>query len=307
MSVYLGHPRDLDRTTMARSISSKQILNNGAHLPIVGFGTYRIRDKDLSQLLRPVVQSGYRLIDTAPLYKNEPVLAAFLRDLPQYGLQRKDFFVASKVPPIDHGSAKSRSSALGILERLNIDKLDLLLLHWPGVQGMKPNDPKQAELRKESWLEMERLYKEGKLSAIGVSNYTVRHLQELLSYCTVRPTVNQVEFHPHLVQEDLLRYCKDHQIVLQAYSSLGAANGVSAILGEPVIVDIANKCQKTPAQVVLRWALQLGIAVIPKSTKPERIEENSKLFDFSLSEDQIASISGLNQNKHYCWDPTAIV
>ncbi|KAG0422576.1 hypothetical protein HPB47_001609 [Ixodes persulcatus] len=150
----------------------------------------------------------FQYLDTAPLYKNEPVLAAFLRDLPQYGLQRKDVFVASKVPPIDHGSAKSRSSALGILERLNIDKLDLLLLHWPGVQGMKPSDPKQAELRKESWLELERLYKE---------------------------------------------------------------------------------------------------AVIPKSTKAERIEENSKLFDFSLSEDQIASISGLNQNKHYCWDPTAIV
>ncbi|KAH6939636.1 hypothetical protein HPB50_020237 [Hyalomma asiaticum] len=286
---------------MALSMSSKLLLNNGAHLPAIGFGTYRISEAALKSLMPTVLQQGYRLIDSAPLYRNEAALVGALQSLQQYGLQRSDIWVASKVPPISHGRDKCRECSLGIIDRLG-GQLDLLLLHWPGVQGRKPEDPEQAALRKESWLEMENLYKEGKVGAIGVSNYTVRHLQELLTYCTVRPTVNQVDF----CISDLLRYCKDHQVVLQAYSSLGAAGGVAAVLQEPAIVEIAGRHQKKPAQVVLRWALQLGIAIIPKSSNAQRIEENAKIFDFALTDDEVAAISSLNKNKHYCWDPTNI-
>ncbi|XP_050043910.1 uncharacterized oxidoreductase YtbE-like [Dermacentor andersoni] len=291
---------------MALSMTSKLLLNNGAHLPAIGFGTYRISDAALKSLLPTVLQQGYRLIDSAPLYRNEAALVGALQSLEEFGLQRSDLWVASKVPPIAQGREKCRECALGIIDRLG-GKLDLLLLHWPGVQGRKPEDPEQAVLRKESWVELENLYSQGKVGAIGVSNHTVKHLQELLTYCSVPPTVNQVEFHPHLVQSDLLRYCKEHHIVLQAYSSLGAAGGVDAILQEPVIVEIAGKHQKKPAQVVLRWALQLGIAIIPKSSKAQRIEENANIFDFTLTDDEVAAISGLNKNKHYCWDPTNIV
>lgn len=291
---------------MTLSMASKLLLNNGAHLPAIGFGTYRISDAALKSLLPTVLKQGYRLIDSAPLYRNEAALVGALQSLKEYGLQRSDLWVASKVPPVAQGREKCRESALGTIERLG-GKVDLLLLHWPGVQGRKPEDPEQAVLRKESWVELENLYNQGKVGAIGVSNYTIKHLQELLTYCSVMPTVNQVEFHPHLVQSDLLRYCKEHQIVLQAYSSLGAAGGVAAVLQEPAIVEIAGKHQKKPAQVVLRWALQLSIAIIPKSSNAQRIEENANIFDFTLTDDEVATISSLNKNKHYCWDPTNIV
>lgn len=285
-------------------MATKMLLNNGAHLPAIGFGTYRISEAALKSLLPTVLQQGYRLIDSAPLYRNEAALVAALDSLPQYGLQRSDIWVATKVPPVAQGKDKCREFALGIIERLG--KPDLLLLHWPGVQGLKPGDPEQAKLRRESWIELESLYKQGKVGAIGVSNYAIKHLQELLTYCSVRPVVNQVEFHPHLVQTDLLRYCKEHQIVLQAYSPLGAAAGVSAMLQEPAVVEIAGRHQKTPAQVVLRWALQLGVAIIPKSSNVQRIEENAHIFDFSLTENEVTRITSLDQNKHYCWDPTSI-
>lgn len=289
---------------MALSMATKMLLNNGTHLPAIGFGTYRISEAALKSLLPTVLRQGYRLIDSAPLYRNEAALIAALDSLPQYGLQRSDIWVATKVPPVAQGKDKCREFALGIIECLG--KPDLLLLHWPGVQGLKPGDPEQAKLRKESWIGLESLYKQGKVGAIGVSNYAIKHLQELLTYCSVRPVVNQVEFHPHLVQADLLRYCKEHQIVLQAYSPLGAAAGVSAMLQEPAVVEIAGRHQKTPAQVVLRWALQLGVAIIPKSSNAQRIEENAKIFDFSLTEDEVTKISSLDKNKHYCWDPTSI-
>lgn len=285
-------------------MATKMLLNNGLHLPAIGFGTYRISEAALKSLLPTVLQQGYRLIDSAPLYRNEAALVAALDSLPQYGLQRSDIWVATKLPPVAQGKDKCREFALGIIERLG--KPDLLLLHWPGVQGLKPGDPEQAKLRRESWIELESLYKQGKVGAIGVSNYAIKHLQELLTYCSVRPVVNQVEFHPHLVQTDLLRYCKEHQIVLQAYSPLGAAAGVSAMLQEPAVVEIAGRHQKTPAQVVLRWALQLGVAIIPKSSNVQRIEENAHIFDFSLTEDEVTRITSLDQNKHYCWDPTSI-
>lgn len=252
------------------------------------------------------MQCGYRLIDTAPGYKNEETLGQFLTELPKFGLQRSDVFITSKLSPADHGTGKCRAAANDILKRLNLEKLDLLLIHWPGARGLDASDPGHVELRKQSWQEMEQMYKEGKFASIGVSNYTVNHLKDLLTYCTVKPAVNQVEFHPHLVQDELLNFSKSNGIVLQAYSSLGAADGVNAILSEPVINDIARQHNKTAAQVALRWALQLGICILPKSSSAERIKENLQLFDFELSDKQVSAISKLNQGKHYCWDPSNI-
>ncbi|XP_022237946.1 uncharacterized protein LOC106478616 isoform X2 [Limulus polyphemus] len=147
----------------------------------------------------------------------------------------------------------------------------------------------------------------GKLKAIGVSNYLVPHLDEMLKYCTVLPSVLQVEYHPHLVQQQLLQYCTDHRIHVQAYSSLGAASGCEKLLSEPILLEIARKYSKTPAQVLLRWATQHGLSVIPKTTQPKRLEENADIFDFDLLYEDMNNLNSLDKQTHYCWDPSSIL
>ncbi|XP_022237945.1 uncharacterized protein LOC106478616 isoform X1 [Limulus polyphemus] len=209
--------------------------------------------------------------------------------------------------PSHQGIGKCRSAILTSLKRLQVDYLDLYLIHWPGASGKHPDDPQHRVLRKESWQEMESLYREGKLKAIGVSNYLVPHLDEMLKYCTVLPSVLQVEYHPHLVQQQLLQYCTDHRIHVQAYSSLGAASGCEKLLSEPILLEIARKYSKTPAQVLLRWATQHGLSVIPKTTQPKRLEENADIFDFDLLYEDMNNLNSLDKQTHYCWDPSSIL
>ena len=210
------------------------------------------------------------------------------------------------VGPNDHGQGKCREACLRTIANLGSDMVDLYLIHWPGVQGRKPEDIANKQLRLESWRDMEQLYKEGKVNAIGVSNYEQRHLEELLSECSVKPAVLQIEHHPHLVQQSLVRYCNENGIHFQAYSSLGTTTENNKLLTDPVVLQLAAAYEKTPAQILLRWAVQQGIGVIPKSTNPEHIRNNIDIFSFSLDEKDVSKLNSLDTQNHYCWNPSSV-
>nr|KAG5709320.1 hypothetical protein BaRGS_029169 [Batillaria attramentaria] len=184
--------------------------------------------------------------------------------------------------------------------------LDLFLIHWPGTQKLRPEDPRHRENRLGSWTDMEQLLAEGKVKAIGVSNFLERHLKDLVASCKTVPAVLQTEFHPHLIQQDELDWCGKYDVHLQAYSSLGTSAADNKLLSDPVVRKIAGDLDKTPAQVLLRWAIQQGIGVLPKSTNPQHIKENIDIFDFSLTEEDMSRLTGLHTGTHYCWNPDSV-
>ncbi|XP_038643279.1 uncharacterized oxidoreductase YtbE-like [Scyliorhinus canicula] len=236
------------------------------------------------------------------VYGNETDIGTALKELlPKHGLSRGDIFVTSKLAPGDHG-ADARAGCLRSLAAMDCGYLDLYLVHWPGRQGWKSEDPRNPASRRRSWEAMETLYRDGRFRAIGVSNYTAGHLRALLAHCQVRPAVLQVECHPHLVQSELLAFCSESGVHLQAYSSLGTGR----LLTEPKVKGLAERLGRTPAQVLLRWAVQQGIGVIPKSTHPERIALNARLFDFHLGDEDVELLSGLHSDTRYCWDPRPV-
>ncbi|XP_050418734.1 glyoxal reductase isoform X1 [Patella vulgata] len=285
------------------------ILNNGVKMPIIGLGTFKIKGSELVKTsLESAVAAGYRAIDTAGVYKNEVDIGRSINDiLPQHGLTRSDIFITSKLGPKDHGKEKCRAACLKSIADLQCEYLDLYLIHWPGGQGLQPSDIKHKQLRQGSWQAMEDLYEEGKIRAIGVSNYLQRHLEELLEYCRVRPVVLQVEYHPHLVQHQLVEFCKKNKITFQAYSSLGTSDTENKLLKDEVVNRIAKSLSKTSAQILLRWAVQQNIGVIPKSTNINHLQENIDIFSFSLSDDDMKSLTSLNQSQHYCWNPECVL
>ncbi|XP_044304717.1 glyoxal reductase-like [Varanus komodoensis] len=279
-------------------------LNTGAPMPLLGLGTFRLQGEEAVQLsLDAALENGYRLLDTAAVYHNEAAIGHALgKLLPRHGLTRSDVFLTSKLSPRDHGEELAEEACLRSLKELGCDYLDLYLIHWPGTQGRPQEDPGNRERRRQSWRALERLHGAGKLRAIGVSNYTVRHLEELLEDCQVRPAVLQVEFHPELVQSELLSFCRQEGIHLQAYSSLGAGQ----LVGRPEVANIAARRGQSPAQVLLRWALQQGVSVIPKSASPSRVAENSQLWSWDLSQADMEELSSMDCGKHYCWDPSGV-
>ncbi|XP_060110495.1 glyoxal reductase-like [Heteronotia binoei] len=280
-------------------------LNTGAPMPLLGLGTFRLQDKETVRLsLNAALENGYRLVDTAAVYGNEAAIGNALRELlPHYGLSRKDIFLTSKLSPRDHGEGPAEAACLHSLQGLGCDYLDLYLIHWPGTQGRPQEDKGNRERRQQSWRALERLHESGKLRAIGVSNYTVRHLQELLASCRVPPAVLQVELHPELAQSELLDFCRQKGIHVQAYSSLGTGQLVRC----PEVVKVAERQGRTPAQVLLRWAVQQGVSVIPKSASPTRVAENSQLWNWNLTQTEMEELRALDCGKHYCWDPSGVV
>ncbi|XP_052246879.1 uncharacterized oxidoreductase YtbE-like isoform X2 [Dreissena polymorpha] len=247
-------------------------------------------------------------VDTAAVYKNESDIGDCLIELlPKYGLTRNDIFLTSKLAPKDQGANRCREACLTSLTNLKTEYLDLYLIHWPGTQGRKPGDQDNPRLRRDSWRDMETLYKEGKLKAIGVSNFEQRHLIDLLESCEIQPHVLQTEHHPHLVQSSLVEFCRHHQIHFQAYASLGTTTDNNKLLTDPTVISIAKNNSKTTAQILLKWAIQQDIGVIPKSSNPDHIKSNMDLFSFELSKEDLARISGLDSQHHYCWDPRGIL
>ncbi|XP_032241146.1 glyoxal reductase isoform X2 [Nematostella vectensis] len=247
---------------------------------------------------------GYRLIDTAAVYRNEEDIGRSLKRLyTKYGLRRKDIFITSKLAPRDHGIDKAEKACLKSIQNLGCEYLDLYLIHWPGVQKLKSDDPKNAVLRTESWKALEKLSFAGHISSIGISNYTIGHIEELLGFANVTPALLQVEFHPRLYQTKLLEFCQSNTITLQAYTSLGQGK----LLNESEVLQVACQHNVTPAQVLLKWALQHGVGVIPKSTNPKNITTNIDLSDLQLSAEDMALLDNLNSDLHFCWDPSRVL
>ena len=240
------------------------------------------------------------LADTASVYKNEQVIGKIIRDL---GV-RDRVFVCSKVGPSEMGSVDSvHAAALASLERLQIECFDLYLIHWPGKQGVRADSPENATIRLSAWRALEMLLAEGKTRAIGVSNFTVEHLRHLLLHATVAPSVNQVELHPLCPQSSLRAFCAQHDIQVVAYSSLGQSKGKEVLFQHPTIVDIAASSGRTPAQILLRYATQQGISVIPKASSREHLLENYTSLDFDLTADDLARLEGISDGSehHFCW------
>nr|XP_021187535.2 uncharacterized oxidoreductase YtbE [Helicoverpa armigera] len=286
-------------------------LNTDHDMPAVGLGTYRIHKHDtIMHVVDEALSAGYRMFDTAAVYRNEASLGEALKLLlPQHGLDRDDIFVTTKLSPADHGDKDIVKKAYqASLQKLDIDFIDLYLMHFPGTARLQIGDPKNTEMRLKTWASMVDLYDDGWVNAIGVSNFTVAHLQQLMeANHDVYPAVNQVEWHPFYYQMELMDYCKKNSIVLQAYSSLGGKSVQNDdLLKHPAVTKIARKLEVTNAQVLLRWALQQEVAIIPKSTNPEHIRQNIAL-DFTIAPEDMNILNNLENEVKYAWDPSNVV
>jgi len=270
-------------------------LGNGVVMPLIGFGTYQITGADpINSVVDAALKAGYRFFDTAQVYQNEAELGAALEThLPKYGLTRADIFITSKL-----GSHDVEKATLESLSKLRTDYLDLFLVHYPRnfFKG-SDNDPENPRMRKEVWLVLEKLLASGKLRAIGVSNYEIKHLAEMNAYATVKPTVNQCEFHPHFTRAALFEYCKANGIHFQAYTSLARNN--PELMNEPIVKKIADKHNASVQQVLLAWAICQNVSVLPKSVTAERIAANYRAIDVHLAADEVTAISNLNRDKPY--------
>jgi len=255
-------------------------LNNDAEMPLLGLGVYRIKDEEADEAVCTAIKEGYRLIDTASVYKNEEAVGqAVLKS----GIGRKELFITSKIWNNAQRLGDVEGAFSRSMERLKLDYLDLYLIHWP-VPGCYLG----------TWKAMENLLHSGRVRAIGVSNFTIQHLEELRKISGIVPAVNQVEIHPLCYPKELIEYCQDAGIAVQAYAPL--ARG--AYLDHDVLCILATKYAKTPAQIGLRWAVQKGISVIPKSSDPAHIRLNADLWSFELMDEDMDILDSLNQNLH---------
>ncbi|TKR68371.1 hypothetical protein L596_024361 [Steinernema carpocapsae] len=273
-------------------------------MPQIGLGTYQMRaEPALFEVIKRGFELGYRFIDTAQCYGNEAMIGRILQRLfdpqsPDFAkLKRSDIFITSKVSPAN----QVRLS----LEHLQTDYLDLVLIHWPGASKYVVSNPKNKVLRRETWLELERLQKEGLVRATGVSNYTVTHLNEMLEYASILPVVNQCEYHPHFAETYLVDFCKLHNIHFQAYSSFGSPDGVDDLFSDPKITTVAEKYSTSVPQFLLAWALSQGISVLPRTRSISHLETNWKAQGIFITKEDINDVISKKQIK-YCWNPSAV-
>ncbi|WML38208.1 aldo/keto reductase [Neobacillus sp. OS1-2] len=264
---------------MPINLQDTTTLHNGVKMPWLGLGVFKVKEgAEVVESVKAAIRNGYISIDTAAVYKNEEGVGQAIRES---GVNREELFITSKVWNADQGYETTLKAFETSLNKLGLDYLDLYLIHWPGKDKYK-----------DTWKALEKLYKEGRIRAIGVSNFQIHHLEDLISSAEIKPMVNQVEYHPHLTQKELQAFCVKEDIQLEAWSPLKQGQ----LLEEPVLVDIAQKYNKSVAQVILRWDLQNGVVTIPKSIKEHRIIENADVFDFELSAEDMEKIDGLNQD-----------
>lgn len=267
---------------MSNILKKKVKLNNGVEIPEFGLGVFKVSDDEAGENVKNAIINGYRLIDTAQIYGNEEGTGRGIKaGLEAAGLKREDIFITSKVWNNHISYDETIAAFYESLNKLGLDYLDLYLIHWPGNHAFE-----------ESWKALEFLYKEGKIRAIGVSNFNKSHLEELFSFSSVTPVLNQIEYHPKLTQGDLINFCKKHDILVQAWSPLMQGQ----ILTNETILKIAEIHNRNAAQIVLRWGLQNNILLVSKSVKTERIISNAELDDFSLTKEEMDIISNLNEN-----------
>ncbi len=264
-------------------------LADGKMIPRIGLGLWKNTDPEsFSLAFKAAIKVGYRHFDTAQAYGNEQLLGQSIKSS---GIDRKNFFITTKIAVQNFGVKKSRNSFNESLRRLDTDYVDLLLLHFP-----------IPVLRNKTWKVAEEIKAQGLARSIGVSNYTINHLKQLEQYATELPAVNQIEMHVFLQQTELSSYCKGKNIVIEAYSPLAHAKDMD----NKTINNLAKKYRKSYAQIMLRWAYQQEVVVLPKSVNPQRIEENADIFDFALSDDDMRLIQAENRDLHTCWNPELI-
>jgi len=260
---------------------------NGVKIPQVGFGVYKLTNEDFETAVGEAIRVGYRHFDVAKIYGNEKNLGI---EIQKSKIPREEFFITSKVWNTDHGYEATKKAFKQTCKNINIDYLDMYLIHFASPHYL------------ETWKVMEELYLEGKIKVIGVANFEIQHLEELMKHSKISPMINQIETHPEFPQNELHDYLIEHHILHEAWAPLGQGN--KALFENSELKRIASNHNKTVAQVILRWHLQQGIIVIPKSSKPKRIKENIQLADFELTNDEMERINQLNTGKRYSHSPT---
>jgi diketogulonate reductase-like aldo/keto reductase len=274
---------------MPTSLTDTTTLHNGVKMPWFGLGVFKVQEgSEVVNAVKDAIKNGYLSIDTAAIYQNEEGVGQAIKES---GVPREELFITSKVWNSDQGYESTLQAYETSLKKLGLEYLDLYLIHWPGKTKFK-----------DTWKALEKLYKDGRVRAIGVSNFKIHHLEELLKDAEIKPMVNQVEYHPHLTQKDLLAFCEQEGIQLEAWSPLKQGQ----LLNDSTLLEIAEKYGKSTAQVILRWDLQTKVVTIPKSIKEQRIIENANIFDFELTEEDMKKIDGLNKDERVGPDPDAM-
>lgn len=257
-------------------------LSNGYEIPSVGFGTWKTPDGEVAiASVKKAVECGYTHIDTAACYKNEKSVGVAIKEC---GVPRERLFVTSKLWNTERGYEKTKAAFYKTLDDLGLDYLDLYLIHWPANAVQFDN---WAEINADTWRAFEELYLEGKIKSIGLSNFMVCHLEALMKTAKIKPMVNQIEYHPGYMQDDVVEYCEKHGICVEAWSPIGSGR----LLENPLLLEIAEKYGRSVAQICIRWCLQNDILPLPKSVTPSRIEENLKVFDFVISDEDMQRIN----------------
>ncbi|WP_430510777.1 aldo/keto reductase [Gottfriedia solisilvae] len=272
------------------NLNSRVKLNNGIEMPVVGLGVFQVEDGQIViDSVKAAIKNGYSSIDTAAIYGNEEGVGQGIKEaIEENGISREDLFITSKVWNADLGYQSTLDAFELSLKKLGLDYLDLYLIHWP-VEGKYV----------ESWKALETLYKTGKVKAIGMSNFQIHHLQDVLEIAEIKPMVNQVELHPLLSQVELRNFLKENSIQVEAWAPLMQGQ----LFENETLLKIAKAHDKSIAQIVLRWHLQNEIVIIPKSVKEHRIQENANIFDFELTIEEMKTIDALNQNHRVGPDP----
>lgn len=277
--------------------ADKLKLNNGYAIPCVGFGTYKTPPEETCRVVKEALAAGYRHVDTAAYYGNEEGVG---RAVKECGLPREELFITTKVWNTDRGYDKVMTSFENSMKALGLDYLDLLLVHWPANYLQYGKDAKKTNA--DTWRAFEKLYHDGKIKSIGLSNFMAHHIDALLETADVKPQVNQIELHPGWLQAGTLRYCKDQDILVEAWSPMGR----NAVLNHETIVSVAEAYKKTPAQLCLRWVMQHGALPLPKSVSSERITANLDIFDFTISQEDMEKLDELNMIGGQCARPDDI-
>lgn len=277
-------------------MENRFVLNNGVEIPAIGFGTWQTpRGEVAVESVKYAINCGYRHIDAAAVYGNEVSVGEGIK---QSGIDRNDLFVTSKVWNTERGYDSTLRAFDKTLSDLGLDYLDLYLIHWPATEHRFAD---WKELNLSTWRAMEKLYNDGRVRAIGVSNFLPHHLEALMDSVSIIPSVNQIEFHPGFMQKDCVEFCRKHNILVEAWSPLGTGR----MLDNPLLKAIADNYDKSVAQICIRWGLQHGVLPLPKSVTPDRIKENIDVWDFSISDSDMSRIdamaycggSGLNPDK----------
>lgn len=271
--------------------------HNGIEVPGIGFGTYKMPPEMTEQAVTEAIRAGYRHIDTAAYYGNEAEVGRAVRGC---GILRSEIFVATKVWNTDRGYERTLAAFERSMAQLKLDYLDLYLIHWPA--NRVSDGDRAREMNAETWRAMEDLYFQGRVRAIGVSNFLVHHLEEVMETARIKPMVNQIEFHPGWVQSEVAAYCKSHDILPEAWSPMAR----SAALSNGVIAGLAKKYGRTPAQICIRWVMQHGLRPIPKTTHAGRMRENLQVYDFVLSEEDMARMDALENCGGSCHNPDEV-